>query len=301
MARAVLWFSAGAEVVVWMLETGNMKPRILVVDDDAENCQALSELLTVEGFDPVAFASAEAAWSAMERGDIRPTIVVTDVRMPGLNGVALLQRITARFPGVPVILVSAFPDEQMWSEGLRSGAVDVFPKPIHGASLVRTLRELVGGSRAHSLPIDGNCDPQLTGGRNTEERLMKKIATLVLAATFTCVGIAMAAETAGTIQSIDTASSILSAGIPVDAQMGMPSQSMDGVMPKTYRTVIGLITDVDLGTRTLMLRDGEQLILPPGVAETSAPQIGEEVEIKYDVEGGQRIVHELEEPTGKID
>ncbi len=183
-----------------------MKPRVLVVDDDPENCRALSELLTVEGFDPVAFESAEAAWSAMEREEICPAIVVADVRMPGVNGVVLLQRIKARFPEIPVVLVSAFPDEQVWSEGLRSGATDVFPKPIHGASLVRTLRETVSGSRAHGLPVGENPDPQGAGGHNTEERPMKKIAALVLAATFAVVGFAMAAEMEGKIQSIDTSS-----------------------------------------------------------------------------------------------
>jgi two-component system response regulator CpxR len=194
---------------MWMLETGEMKPRILVVDDDAENCRALSELLTVEGFDPVAFESAEAAWSAMAREETRPTIVVADVRMPGLNGVALLKRIKARFPAVPVILVSAFPDEQVWSEGLRSGAVDVFPKPIHGASLVRTLRETVSGSQTLGLPIGENPDPQRPGGHNNEEGPMKKIAALVLVATFVFAGIAMAGELEGKIRSIDTASMVI--------------------------------------------------------------------------------------------
>ncbi len=142
----------------------------------------------------------------MAEEEIRPAIVVADVRMPGLNGVALLQRIKARFPAMPVILVSAFPDDQMWSEGLRSGAADVFPKPIHGASLVRTLRETVSGSQGHGLPIGKNPDPHPDGGHNTEERPMKKIAALVLAATFALVGIAMAAEMEGKVRSVDTSS-----------------------------------------------------------------------------------------------
>ena len=134
-------------------EPNAMKARVLVVDDDAENCRALSELLTVEGFDPVAFESGEAAWAAMEQTTVPPDVVVADVRMPGLDGVALLRRVKKRFPAVPVILVSAFADERVWSEGLRVGATDVFPKPIHGASLVRALREMAGGSRGHRLPV----------------------------------------------------------------------------------------------------------------------------------------------------
>jgi DNA-binding response OmpR family regulator len=126
-----------------------MKPRVVVVDDDAESCHALSELLAAEGFDPLAFQESQAAWTAMDSGQIRFDGVIVDIRMPHLDGVALLQRIKARFPAIPVILVSAFPDETVWSAGLRAGAADVFPKPIHGASLVGALHEAVAGSQAH--------------------------------------------------------------------------------------------------------------------------------------------------------
>lgn len=124
---------------------GEKKPRILVVDDDAENCRALTELLATEGFDLLSFEGGEAAWSAMASGRARPDVLVVNVRMPGLDGVALLKRVKASFPAVPVVLVSAFADEAVWSEGLRAGATDVFPKPIHGASLVRALRDAMGG------------------------------------------------------------------------------------------------------------------------------------------------------------
>lgn len=127
---------------------GGMKPQVAVVDDDAENCRALSELLSAEDFVPLAFGSGEAAWSAMLSGQIRPDVVVLDVRMPGLSGVDLLRQIKAQFPAIPVVLVSAFADEQVCLAGLEAGAADVFPKPIHGASLVRTLRAVVGGSLA---------------------------------------------------------------------------------------------------------------------------------------------------------
>jgi len=115
--------------------------RVLVVEDDVESCRALTELLAAEGFDPLPFESAERAWSAIENEPGRPHVVVADVRMPGLDGLALLRRIKARFPALPVILVSAFADEAVWSEGLRAGAFDVFPKPIKGTSLVNALRQ----------------------------------------------------------------------------------------------------------------------------------------------------------------
>jgi CheY-like chemotaxis protein len=148
-----------------------MPLQIVVVDDDAENGRALSELLAAEGFDPLPFQDGETAWSVLASEQVRPDAVVADVRMPGLGGVALVRRIKARFPDLPVVLVSAFADQAAWDEGLRAGAVDVFPKPIQGASLVSALRDAIGGSLAHGLPSGGNPDPREEGipsrGRDT--------------------------------------------------------------------------------------------------------------------------------------
>jgi DNA-binding NtrC family response regulator len=121
-----------------------MKPRVVVVEDDAENRRALSELLAAEGFESFPYTCGEEAWSAIASEQVRPDVVVADVRMPGLDGMALLRQIKSRFPGLPVILVSAFADERAWVEGLQAGALDVFPKPIRGGSLVRALREAAG-------------------------------------------------------------------------------------------------------------------------------------------------------------
>ncbi len=76
---------------------------------------------------------------------------------------SLLRRIKGRFSTIPVVLVSAFADEAVWSEGLRAGAVDVFPKPIQGASLVRALLAAAGVSRAERLPDGENPDPRDAG------------------------------------------------------------------------------------------------------------------------------------------
>ena len=121
-----------------------MGGQVVVLDDDAESCRALSELLTAEGFSAHSFASSEMAWSAIESRQVRPDAVVSDIRMPGLDGVTLLRRLRARFPGIPVILVSAFPDDGIWSEALRLGALDVVPKPIRAGLLVGLLQDAVG-------------------------------------------------------------------------------------------------------------------------------------------------------------
>ena len=132
-----------------------MGGQVVVLDDDAESCRALAELLTTEGFDALPFASGETAWSAIESRRIHPDAIVSDIRMPGLDGVALLRRIRASFPAIPVVLVSAFPDDRVWSEALRLGALDVVPKPIPAGLLVQMLRDAVrsgegGAARAET-------------------------------------------------------------------------------------------------------------------------------------------------------
>jgi CheY-like chemotaxis protein len=116
---------------------------IVVVDDDMENCRALSEFLAAEGFDPVWFASGEKAWLALSDRTVRPDAVVADIRMPGMDGLMLLREIKAWCSHIPVFLVSAFADEAVWREGLEAGASDVFPKPIQGGALVRALRDAI--------------------------------------------------------------------------------------------------------------------------------------------------------------
>ena len=139
------------------------KPLVLLVDDDAESCRALAELLSLENFDPWPFDGAEAAWAVLESGALYPDVAVVDVRMPGMNGIDLLQQIKARFPALPVLLISAFPDERLWRQGLGAGAVDVFPKPIHGPSLVRLLHQILNPSAAVPRGDDENPGSPMAG------------------------------------------------------------------------------------------------------------------------------------------
>lgn len=116
-----------------------MARQIVVVDDDAENCRALSELLGAEGFEVISFLSGDAAWRAFESLELQPDIVISDIRMPGLDGIGLLRRLKARFAALPVILVSAYPDQALWDEAQRAGALFILSKPIRGSALVEIL------------------------------------------------------------------------------------------------------------------------------------------------------------------
>ncbi len=143
-----------------------MQPRVVVVDDDAENCQALSELLATEGFEVFPFLSAAAACSAIQSGRIAPEAVIADVRMPSFDGVTLLNAVKGERADMPVILVSAFPDESVWREAIRLGAEDVFPKPIRGHALAETLRTAIYLRRTRVPQAPRQNTPASSGGED---------------------------------------------------------------------------------------------------------------------------------------
>lgn len=123
---------------------------VAVVEDDRENAAALREVLEAEGFAVQCFASGAAVLDGLTAGAARFDAVVSDIRMPDLDGVALLRELQARWPALPVFLVSAFPEETVWATALQAGAVDVFPKPIRGTTLAEALRAAIAHARQRS-------------------------------------------------------------------------------------------------------------------------------------------------------
>ena len=85
--------------------TDQSKPRILVVDDDTDGLEVLETRLTHAGYDVETAESAEKALSRVKAFD--PGLIVTDVRMSGMNGLELLQKIRATMEGVEVVVMTA--------------------------------------------------------------------------------------------------------------------------------------------------------------------------------------------------
>jgi CheY-like chemotaxis protein len=102
--------------------------KVLIVDDEPEVGQVLGEFLESRGYDTVLANSGPAALDTLERE--HPDLVLLDVMMPGMDGVAVLSRIVALHPSVPVIMVTANADISVTSKLLAMGAVDYIPKPF---------------------------------------------------------------------------------------------------------------------------------------------------------------------------
>jgi len=111
---------------------------ISVVDDDASVRLATVDLLTSSGFVCEAFESAEA-YLQSESGHLTSCLIL-DVRMAGLNGLELQRLLTDQSRGVPIIFITAFPDERMRRQAIDGGAICYLPKPYNDEELLGCIR-----------------------------------------------------------------------------------------------------------------------------------------------------------------
>jgi two-component system NtrC family response regulator len=103
-------------------------PRILVVDDDENLRWVLQTQLEQMGY---AVATAADGAAAIEAIDNEPTaLVLTDLKMPGMSGMELLEQIRRDYPEIPVVMITAFGSIQSAVQAMRSGAYDYLTKPI---------------------------------------------------------------------------------------------------------------------------------------------------------------------------
>ncbi len=103
-------------------------PAILVVDDEPNSLFGVCQILEDEGYKVIQAESAEVALQRLETEAVN--IVVTDVKMSGLNGMELLVAVKKRAPHIPVILITAFGSVSLAVEALKKGAFYFFEKPI---------------------------------------------------------------------------------------------------------------------------------------------------------------------------
>lgn len=117
-----------------MGSSGQERPLILIVDDDAEVRGALKELMESVDLEAADFASAKELMEA-EIPD-RAGCLVLDVRMPGGSGLDLQQQLSAKGKGKPVIFLTGHGDIEMSVQAMKAGAVDFLTKPVRDQTLL---------------------------------------------------------------------------------------------------------------------------------------------------------------------
>ena len=117
------------------------KGRILVVEDEREMRVLLEKGLARRGFLPTVRGSADEAFPLLETGDF--DTVLTDLRMPGMDGLALCERIVLNRPDIPVVVLTAFGTLETAVAAIRAGAYDFVTKPVDVDALVLVLERAV--------------------------------------------------------------------------------------------------------------------------------------------------------------
>lgn len=112
--------------------------RILIVDDEANARNALAEILSDEGFQTKTAADGFKALPVLAGFD--PQLVLTDLKMPGMDGLGLLAKVHEHDADIPVVLMTAFGDVETAVSAIQRGAVDYLTKPLHSEALLVVIR-----------------------------------------------------------------------------------------------------------------------------------------------------------------
>jgi FixJ family two-component response regulator len=116
-------------------------PLVAIVDDDELFRRSIERLVRSAGFNVATFASAE---DFLDSADLdRVTCAILDMRLPGMNGLDLQQRLIARPTPMPIVFVSAHEEAAMRAMALRAGAIAFLKKPFDNSTLLDALNRSI--------------------------------------------------------------------------------------------------------------------------------------------------------------
>jgi two-component system nitrogen regulation response regulator GlnG len=133
-------------------DTHSMKP-IWIVDDDQSIRFVLEKALLREHMPTRSFSSARDVLAALSTAadEDSPQILVSDIRMPGGSGLELLEKVKAKYPGLPVIIMTAFSDLDSAVSAFQGGAFEYLPKPFDLPKAVELIRRAVEESQREEV------------------------------------------------------------------------------------------------------------------------------------------------------
>jgi putative two-component system response regulator len=124
---------------------GKARPRVLCVDDEPTILQILRRLLEVQGFEAVVCNEPELAVASFGDGDF--DVVITDIHMPGMDGLTLMRALRERQPDLPVVVVTGQGTVDTAIQALREGATGMLVKPFTGQELLTEVRRALGAAQ----------------------------------------------------------------------------------------------------------------------------------------------------------
>ena len=152
-------------------KNGPRAPRILIVDDDPGQRSLLDSFLRGQAFDTVPVASGEEALETLRTAPF--SMMISDVRMPGLSGLETLRRARQEHAVLPILLVTAYADIREAVGAMRDGALNYLAKPIDLDELLACVRQATG--LAKSAPRKFKAQRQLPPQVVAESPLMQAV------------------------------------------------------------------------------------------------------------------------------
>lgn len=151
-----------------------MEGRLLVVDDEAGIRKVLERILTGAGYQ---VSTAEDAFQALDRLDLQPPdAVVLDIKMPGMDGLGLMENLRQRGIELPIVVLTGHGDEFTAQECLEAGAAAFLTKPPDRSELLLAVRGAVAQGRLAREEKERDELPPLLGGSLSMRRLREEIA-----------------------------------------------------------------------------------------------------------------------------
>src|SRR5665647_399517 len=126
-------------------QPGKTRPRVLCVDDEPVILQILRRLLEVQGFEAVVCSDPLEAVASFGDGDF--DVVITDIHMPSMDGLALMQAMRERQPDLPVVVVTGHGTVDTAIQALREGATGMLVKPFTGEELLAEVRRALSSAQ----------------------------------------------------------------------------------------------------------------------------------------------------------
>jgi FixJ family two-component response regulator len=121
--------------------------KVCVVDDDESVRNAISRLLKAAGYRACTYPSAQALLAEARLSETTPTVILTDLRMPGIDGIALAEQLASEPVPPPVVFLSAHGDVPATVRAMKDGAIDFLEKPVREDTLLDALRRAAARSR----------------------------------------------------------------------------------------------------------------------------------------------------------
>lgn len=160
-----------------------MKSRVCIIDDQRSILESMEMFFRIRNWDVYTAANGPDGIKIVE--EVRPSLVILDIRLPGMSGLEVLEKLRGRFPTLHVIVITAFQSMESTIQAIKLGAFDYLHKPIDIAEMdavIRRLEQTTFADGAHELDaLDQavslvDCQPQIIARSSKMKEVFKTIA-----------------------------------------------------------------------------------------------------------------------------